>query len=169
MLRGEERMCAQWALGVSCLMSESTQQIRQGARRWGACVCALSLLFMARFSWPWQKGAVRHALTVFHPKSGGKKWCPKRMEGSSERSPKWQNLKLAEISVWRRVSDLFYHALFWSFFGLLFPLSFPRGHKYAESCTHSFGCLLIFMQTGWKRCVISASPTLLLAATGKNI
>lgn len=37
------------------------------------------------------------------------------MEGSCERRPKWQNLKFAEISVWRRVSDLFFHALFCSF------------------------------------------------------
>lgn len=33
------------------------------------------------------------------------------MEGPCERSLQWQNLKFAEISVWRRVSDLLFHAL----------------------------------------------------------
>lgn len=50
-LRGEERMCAQGALDVSCSTAESTQQIRQGARRWGAGrLCARACLFSSHRS-----------------------------------------------------------------------------------------------------------------------
>lgn len=93
------------------------------------------------------------------------------MEGSCERSPKWQNLKFAEISVWRRVSGLFL-PFYLGYFGLLFPVSLPRGHKYTESCTHSFGCLLIFMQLKAMRNFSIAPPhlpTLPLAAAEKDV
>lgn len=56
-------------------------------------------------------------------------------------------------------------------FGLLFPVSLPRGHKDTESCTHSFGCLLIFMQLKAMRNFSIAPPhlpTLPLAAAGKK-
>lgn len=46
------------------------------------------------------------------------------------------------------------------YFGLLFPVSLPRGHKYTESCTHSFGCLLIFMQLKAMRNFSIAPPHL---------
>lgn len=60
----------------------------------------------------WRNGPVRHVLIVdFKPQQPRRlKWCPKRMGGPCERnnsSPKWRNLKFAEISVWKRVSDHF--------------------------------------------------------------
>lgn len=57
-------------------------------------------------------------------------------------------------------------------FGLLFPVSLPRGHKDTESCTHSFGCLLIFMQLKAMRNFSIAPPhlpTLPLAAAEKKM
>lgn len=57
----------------------------------------------------WRNGLIGHVLMAFLTATTRKLIrCLKRMEGACENiisSPKWQNLKFAEISVWRRVSD----------------------------------------------------------------
>lgn len=87
------------------------------------------------------------------------------MEGSSER--KWQNLKFVEISVWRRVSDLFFMLCFGRV-GFVFSPFFSPTWIQIRGVVHTFLWVPADFYADKLKAMRSFKPTLPLAAAEKD-
>lgn len=88
------------------------------------------------------------------------------MDGSSQR--KWQNLKFAEISVWRRVSDLFFMLCFGRVGFVFFPLFSPTWTQ-IRGVVHTFLWVPADFYADMLKAMRNFKPTLPLAEKRQDL